>query len=98
VVYYVYDRFEDLAVFAAIKRCIRPVIGGLLLTIALQMLSLNVGVATSYDLSVPAVIAASAALLALLVWMGHVRELPLGALIAVAMGWGLVSCAAIAAL
>jgi hypothetical protein len=44
------------------------------------------------------VIAASAALLALLVWMGHVRELPLGALIAVAMGWGLVSCAAIAAL
>lgn len=98
VVYYVYDRFEGLAVFGAIKRCIRPVIGGLLLTIVLQMLSLNVGVATSYDLSVPAVMAASAALLVLLVWMGHVRELPIGAIIAVAMGWGLASCAAIVAL
>lgn len=98
VAYYVYDRFEDLPVFAAIKRCIRPVIGGLLLTIALQMLSLNVGVATSYALPVPGVMAASALLLALLVWMGSVRELPLGALIAVAMGWGLASCTALAAL
>ncbi len=39
---YAYDRLETIPAFDAIRRCIRPVIGGILLTFAVTMLSLAV--------------------------------------------------------
>lgn len=92
VMYYVYEQFEHLCVFCLVKRYIRPIIGGLLLGIALSMVSLNVSVATSFNLGIAPVMVLSAAVLALIWWLGAVREWPLSRLIALAIAVALAGC------
>ncbi|MEE8716035.1 MAG: chromate transporter [Coriobacteriales bacterium] len=98
VAYYAYDRLESLRAFSAIREYVRPVIGGILLTIALTMVSLNVEVAQDFSLGVPAVLAASAAIALLVGWAARVREASLGRLILLAVATALVACNAIALL
>lgn len=50
LIYRVYDQFENLDIFQAIRRHIRPIIGGLLLTVAVSMLSQNLSVGASYGI------------------------------------------------
>lgn len=92
VMYYVYEQFEHLCVFCLVKRYIRPIIGGLLLGIALSMVSLNVGVATSFGLGVAPVMVLSAAVLVLVCWLGAAREWPLSRLILLAVVVALAGC------
>lgn len=92
IVYYIYERFEPLSVFRAIKRYIRPVIGGLLLTIAITMFSLNMNVADSFSLNPIFMVVFSLVLFAVLYWAGNIRRLPLAALILAAILVSLVAC------
>lgn len=86
VAYHAYGRLEDIPAFDAIRRYIRPVIAGILLTIAVTMVSLNVEAAHQLALSVPAVLAVSAFILALLGWAARTHKAPLGKLILAAIG------------
>ena len=92
VIYYVYERFEPLEIFQAIKRYIRSVIGGLLLTIAVTMFSLNMDVASSFELSPAFMVVFSLALLAALLWLNSKRSLPLATLIVIAVLAAMAAC------
>lgn len=92
VMYHVYERFERLCVFCLIKRYIRPIIGGLLLTVALGMVALNLDVAPSVGVGVVPMVLISATVFALAWWLGRVREVSLGKLVLVAAGTSLVLC------
>ncbi|RRF97812.1 MAG: chromate transporter [Coriobacteriaceae bacterium] len=89
--YYAYDRLEQIPAFGAIRRYIRPVIGGILLTIAVTMVSLNVEAAKQLSCGVPAVLAVSVAILALVGWAARAHEASLGKLILIAVGVALVA-------
>ena len=92
VVYYIYERFEPLGIFQAIKRYIRPVIGGLLLTIAVTMFSLNMNVASAFDMSPLFMVVLSLALFAAMFWAGQVKSWPLALLIVCAIAVSLAVC------
>lgn len=81
VAYYAYDRSEQIPAFDTIRRYIRPVIGGILLTIAVTMLSLAVEAAQQLALSVPAVLGVSSSIFVLVAWTARTRKAPLGKLI-----------------
>ncbi len=46
-VVYLYERFENLAIFQTIKRYIRPIVAGLLLSVSASMLYQNMSISTS---------------------------------------------------
>ncbi|MGN0286448.1 MAG: chromate transporter [Atopobiaceae bacterium] len=92
VMYHVYERFERLCVFCLVKRYIRPIIGGLLLTVALGMVGLNLEVAPTTGVGLVPMIVISAAVFALVWWLGRVREVSLGKLVLVAAGVSLALC------
>lgn len=48
---YLYERFENLEIFQAIKLYIRPIVAGLLLTVSISMLCQNISIADTADLS-----------------------------------------------
>ena len=84
LIHAVYDEFESLDCFCAIKRYIRPVIGGLLLTIVVQLFSSNVAVAGEVGLPATLVWGLSLAVLAVVAYLGDVRKARLGGLVLVA--------------
>ena len=92
IMYYVYERFEPLGVFRAIKRYIRPVIGGLLLTIAVTMLSLNMNVASTFGFDPLFMVIFSFLLLAVMFWASNVKSCPLSLLIVIAIVLSLLVC------
>lgn len=76
-----FDAFESLDAFAALKRHIRPVIAGLLLSIVVQLLSSNLSVAGQLGLSLPLALALSAATFGGVAWLARRRAVGLGTLV-----------------
>jgi chromate transporter len=93
---YIYEEFESLSIFTAIRRYIRPVIGGLLLTVALSLVSLNLSVASTYEISTAAIVVLSLIIICLLVWVGKRRDWGLGVLIVGVVVVALIGCNLIA--
>lgn len=53
---YLYERFEKLDIFQAIKLYIRPIVAGLLLTVSVSMLCQNISIADAADLSAAGIV------------------------------------------
>ena len=69
IVYNIYDRFEQLDIFRVIKTYIRPIIGGLLLTVAITFVETNIEFGTDYGISVPVILGLCAVILALVFYL-----------------------------
>jgi chromate transporter len=48
LVIYIYEKFEELEMFVMLSKCIRPIVGGLLLSTATSLLNANISVGTSH--------------------------------------------------
>ena len=76
-----YDAFESLDAFAALRRHIRPVIAGLLLSIVVQLLSSNLSVVGQLGLSVPLALVMSTVAFGGVAWLATHRTVGLGTLV-----------------
>lgn len=92
LVYHIYEQFENLDIFRAIKRYIRPIIGGLLLTVAVSMLSQNLDVAAVYQINTWMMLALSLVILLLTVFLRKHRHCRLITLIVTTAAVAVAGC------
>ena len=69
LVSYIYNEFQSLSIFRALHNYIRPIVGGLLLTVALSMADNNLEIASWYGISVPWILVLTGALCALSIFL-----------------------------
>lgn len=62
IVYWIFQRFENVSIFREISQWIRPIISGLLLGVLVTMLQTNISTASSLGRSVPATVILTACL------------------------------------
>ncbi len=91
-VYRIYDQFENLEIFRAIKRYIRPIISGLLLTVAVSMLGENLDVGVAYGIDGWVMMLISAAILGMAMLMRRYRRCRLFTLIVFTAGASVLLC------
>lgn len=53
LVIYFYEKFEDLEMFVMLSKCIRPIVGGLLLSTASSLLYANISIGTGHGWTLP---------------------------------------------
>ncbi|MDO5548960.1 MAG: chromate transporter [Eubacteriales bacterium] len=92
LVYHVYEQFENLDIFRAIKRYIRPIIGGLLLTVAVSMLSQNLDVGAMYHIDAGRMLALSLFILFLTIFLRNRRHCRLITLILTTAATAVIGC------
>lgn len=63
-VIFIYEKFEDLEMFVMLSKCIRPIVGGLLLSTAASLLYANISVGNGHGWNLSSSLILSAALLA----------------------------------
>lgn len=89
---YAYDLFENLDSFKMIRDYIRPIIGGLLLTVSLSMLQNNIEIAWSYEIPMSAVVLLTIGILLLLSFLRKKRKTRLVTMILLSAGISFVFC------
>jgi chromate transporter len=92
---YAYDLFENLDIFKMIRSYIRPIIGGLLLTVSLSMLSNNIEIAYAYEIPMSAVVGITLAILWILIYLKLKINLNLLKMIVISAGFSFICCSLI---
>jgi chromate transporter len=89
---YAYDLFENLDSFKMIRNYIRPIIGGLLLTVSLSMLQNNIEIAQTYEIPMSAVVLLTVGILLLLCFLRKQKKTRLVTMILLSAGISFVFC------
>lgn len=89
---YAYDLFENLDSFKMIRSYIRPIIGGLLLTVSLSMLQNNIEIAQAYEIPMSAVVLLTIGILLLLCFLRKQKKTRLVAMILLSACISFVFC------
>ncbi len=89
---YAYDLFENLDSFKMIRNYIRPIIGGLLLTVSVSMLENNIEIAGDYEIPMSAVLILTLGILALLICLHRKKKTKLLTMILLSAGISFVCC------
>jgi chromate transporter len=92
MVYRIYEQFENLDIFQAIKRYIRPIIAGLLLTVAVSMLAQNLEIGTACQINTDRMLGFSLLILLLTIFLRKYKHCRLISLIVTTAVVAVIGC------
>ena len=92
LMHYAYDCLESLDIFQAIKQYFRPVIGGLLLTVAVSMLNTSITAGAAYGISLAVVLNLTILTVILIAFLRNVKDRGLFTCIVTAAAISLAVC------
>lgn len=88
----VYDKYENLRIFAVVKHFIRPIISGLLLNVALSLYLSGIAVQAQPGLTAGHLLAMTLLIILLNLWLTKKKEVPLVWKIIVSAGISFAAC------